>query len=153
VARSPRSSRRKPSAIELDAARFPGQACRHHRGTAVGRDGQRRATPEARRLADDAVGRHDGAVVSGAAITVTLGDLQQGVKARVKSGAYASASEVMRAALRALDREEAAINDWLRQRIDDSLADARPNLPADKVFKRLRAHHAGRLKARRSEEI
>jgi antitoxin ParD1/3/4 len=59
----------------------------------------------------------------------------------------------MRAALRALDREEAAINDWLRQRIDDSLADARPNLPADKVFKRLRAHHAGRLKARRSEEI
>ena len=43
--------------------------------------------------------------------TVTLGDLQKGVEARVKSGAYASASEVMRAAVRALDREEAAIND------------------------------------------
>ena len=34
-------------------------------------------------------------------ITVTLGELHQGVEARLKSGAYASASEVMRAALRA----------------------------------------------------
>lgn len=86
-------------------------------------------------------------------ITVTLGDLQQGVRARVRSGAYASASEVMRAALRALDREEAAVEDWLRRRVDESLADPRPNVSADKVFKRLRAHHAGRLKARRNEEI
>ena len=39
-------------------------------------------------------------------ISVTLGELQHGVETRVKSGAYASASEVMRAALRALDREE-----------------------------------------------
>jgi antitoxin ParD1/3/4 len=83
-------------------------------------------------------------------ITVTLGDLQHGVKARVKSGAYASASEVMRAALRALGREEAAVNDWLRQRVDESL---RPNIPADKVFKRLRAHHAGRSKVRRNEKV
>jgi antitoxin ParD1/3/4 len=86
-------------------------------------------------------------------ITVTLGDLQHGVKARVKSGAYASASEVMRAALRALDREEAAVNDWLRQRVEESLADPRPSIPADKVFKRLRAHHAGRSKTRRNEKI
>jgi len=40
-------------------------------------------------------------------ITVTLGELQERVEARVASGAYASASEVMRAAVRALDREEA----------------------------------------------
>lgn len=79
-------------------------------------------------------------------ITVTLGELQQGVQSRVKSGAYASASEVMRAALRALDREEAAINDWLRNKVDESLADPRPNVSADTVFKRLRAHHARRSK-------
>ena len=86
-------------------------------------------------------------------ITVTLGELQQGVKARVKSGAYASASEVMRAALRALDREEAAIDEWLRQRVDEAFADPAPNVPASDVFKRLRAHHAKRSKTPRREKI
>ena len=85
-------------------------------------------------------------------ISVTLGELQRGVKARVKSGAYASASEVVRAGLRALDREEAAVNDWLRRSVDESLADPRPSVSADKVFKRLRAHHAGRVNARRNEK-
>lgn len=86
-------------------------------------------------------------------ISVTLGDLQEGVRGRVKSGAYASASEVLRAALRALDREERAVNDWLRQQVAASLADPRPNVPAGKVFKRLRALHAEQLKARPSEKI
>jgi antitoxin ParD1/3/4 len=75
-------------------------------------------------------------------ITVTLGDLQARVEERVESGAYASASEVMRAAVRALDREEAAIDSWLRQRVDEALADPRPSIPATEVFKRLRKHHA-----------
>ena len=83
-------------------------------------------------------------------ITVTLGELQEHVEARVKSGAYASASEVLRAAVRALDREEAALNDWLRQRVDEAFADPRPNRPAREVFKRLRDHHARR--PRRSRE-
>jgi antitoxin ParD1/3/4 len=86
-------------------------------------------------------------------ISVTLGELQHGVKARVKSGAYASASEVMRAALRALDREEAAVDDWLRQRVDEAFADPRPNVPAEEMFKRLKSHHARRLKGRRREKI
>jgi antitoxin ParD1/3/4 len=86
-------------------------------------------------------------------VTVTLGDLHRRVKARVKSGAYASASEVIRAALRALDREEAAVNDWLRQRVDEALADPRPSIPAREVFKRLRKYHAGRVKAERDEKI
>ena len=86
-------------------------------------------------------------------ITVTLGDLQERVEVRVKSGAYASASEVMRAALRALDREEAALSGWLRQRVDEAFADPRPNVPAGEVFKRLREHHAQRSKADRNEEI
>ena len=80
-------------------------------------------------------------------ITVTLGDLHDHVEARVKSGAYASASEVVRAAIRALDREEIAVNDWLRQKVEEAFADPRPNVPASDVFKRLRAHHAERLKA------
>lgn len=85
-------------------------------------------------------------------ITITLGDLQEHVAARVKSGAYASASEVMRAALRALDREEAALDDWLRQRVDEAFADPRPNVPAGEVFKRLRSHHAEQVKAARNEK-
>ena len=66
---------------------------------------------------------------------------------RVKSGAFASASEVIRAAVRALDREETALNDWMRKRIAESMADPRPSIPAAKVFNELRAHHARRVKA------
>jgi antitoxin ParD1/3/4 len=86
-------------------------------------------------------------------ITVTLGDLHERVEARVKSGAYASASEVVRAALRALDREETAVNDWLRRCVDEAFADRRPNVPARTVFKRLRDHHARRAKAKRNAKI
>ncbi len=85
-------------------------------------------------------------------ITVTLGDLHDHVEARVKSGAYASASEVVRAAVRSLDREEAAINAWLRQRVDEAFADPRPSVPARTVFKRLREHHADLVKAGRNEK-
>ena len=90
---------------------------------------------------------------NGRPITVTLGELQERVEARVNSGAYASASEVMRAAVRALDREEAALNDWLRQRVDEAFADPRPSIPAEKVFKRLRKLHAQRVKAKQNEKI
>ena len=86
-------------------------------------------------------------------ITVTLGELQEGVKARVKSGAYASASEVMRAALRALDREEAALDEWLRARVDEAFVDRQSSVPVRDVFKRLRAHHAKRTKVRGREKI
>jgi antitoxin ParD1/3/4 len=81
-------------------------------------------------------------------LTVTLGHLRRRVEARVKSGAYASASEVMRAAVRALDREEAAASDWLRQRVEEAFADPRPNVPARDVFRRLRRHHDARVKRR-----
>jgi antitoxin ParD1/3/4 len=80
-------------------------------------------------------------------ITVTPGDLQEHVEARVKSGAYASASEVMRAAMRVLDREEAALDDWLRQRVDEALADPRPTAPARDVLEHLHRHHARQVKA------
>jgi len=86
-------------------------------------------------------------------ISVTLGHLQERVEARVKSGAYPSASEVIRAALRALDREDAALAAWLERRVSEALAGPRPNIPARKVFKRLREHHAERLRSARNEEV
>ena len=86
-------------------------------------------------------------------ISVTLGELQERVEARVKSGDYASASEVLRAALRALDREESAVNDWLRRAVEQALADPRPSIPARKVFKRLREQHSARVKAGRNGKI
>ena len=86
-------------------------------------------------------------------VTVTLGHLEKGVRARVKSGAYASASEVMRAAIRALDREEAALSDWLRDRVDEAFADPRPAIPADEVFKELRQLHGKNIKRARNEKI
>ncbi|MGA2126044.1 MAG: type II toxin-antitoxin system ParD family antitoxin [Xanthobacteraceae bacterium] len=80
-------------------------------------------------------------------ITVTLGPLQASVAQRVKSGAFSSASEVVRAALRALDREDAALDDYLRRKVEAALADPRPSIPAEKVFARLRARHAKHVKA------
>jgi antitoxin ParD1/3/4 len=53
--------------------------------------------------------------------------------------------------VRALDREDAALDEWVRQRIDEAFIDPRPNLPAAEVFKRLRERHAARLKAEGNE--
>jgi antitoxin ParD1/3/4 len=75
-------------------------------------------------------------------LTVTLGDLKARVDARVRSGSYASASEVLRAAVRALDREDEAIGNALREEIDRSLNDPRPSIPAEQVFSKLRRRHA-----------
>jgi len=79
-------------------------------------------------------------------VTVTLGDLQEQVEARVRSGAYSSVSEVLRAGLRALDREEATIDEWLRRRVEEAFADPRPSMPARKVFERLHEYHAEQVK-------
>lgn len=80
-------------------------------------------------------------------ITVTLGAQQSSLERRLASGAYSSASEVLRAGLRALDREEAALDEILREKVRASLADPRPSLPAEDVFADLRQRHAERLKA------
>jgi antitoxin ParD1/3/4 len=78
-------------------------------------------------------------------LTVTLGPLQHRVDERVASGEYGSASEVIRAALRALDREDAALDAVLKQRVEASLADPRPSLTLDDAFAQVRARHAERL--------
>lgn len=80
-------------------------------------------------------------------ITVTLGKQQRGIDTRLASGAYESASEIMRAALRALDREEETIAAIMREKVREALDDPRPDLEAEDVFDAVRAHHAERLKA------
>jgi antitoxin ParD1/3/4 len=82
-------------------------------------------------------------------ITVTLGELQERVEARVKSGEYASASEVVRAGLRALDREEEALTAYLREKIQEAYDDPRPSVPAEEAFDRLERKHAERMKTLR----
>ena len=73
-------------------------------------------------------------------VTVTLGEMRSSVDARVASGRYASASEVLRAGLRALDREEAALDDWLRVKVQEALDDPRPSLSLKDAFTEVRAH-------------
>lgn len=82
-------------------------------------------------------------------ISVTLGPQQASLDRRLQSGLYDNASEVLRQALRALDREDAALDELLRQKVKAALADPRPSVPAADVFKRLRARHQRRVKAAR----
>ena len=79
-------------------------------------------------------------------ITVTLGDLQSKVDERVKSGSFSSVSEVVRAGLRALDREDAVLDEVLRRKVREALDDPRPSIPADEVFARLERKHAEMMK-------
>ena len=80
-------------------------------------------------------------------VTVTLGKQQPSLDARLASGAYESASEVLRAALRALDREDEALNALMKARIQEAIDDPRPSIPAEAVFEGLELKHAKRMKA------
>ena len=79
-------------------------------------------------------------------ITVTLGKQKASLDARLSRGVYSSASEVIRAALRALDREEEVLDQIMRKRIDEALVDPAPDIAAKDVFADLRARHDRRLK-------
>jgi len=82
-------------------------------------------------------------------ISVTLGPQQASLERRLKSGQYGNASEVLRHALRALDREDAALDEVLRQKVKAAMADPRPSVPAEDVFRRLRSTRRGAAKAAR----
>jgi antitoxin ParD1/3/4 len=70
----------------------------------------------------------------------------------VDSGAYASASEVVRAGLRALEERDTAVERWLRtevvQAYDELDADPGSAVPAEEVFAELRSRIAGRKASR-----
>lgn len=82
------------------------------------------------------------------AMMVELGDLAPRVRERIESGQYSSASEVIRAGLEALEREEEALDELIRRKVQEAYDDPRPSIPAEEVFARLRARHAERMKAR-----
>jgi antitoxin ParD1/3/4 len=71
----------------------------------------------------------------------------------VAGGGYASASEVVRAGLRALRERDAAVERWLHNEVapiyDALQADPGRAVSADHVGAALQAHHAARLKAGR----
>ena len=79
-------------------------------------------------------------------VVVDLGSLRGAVEERVKSGSYSSADEVIRAGLLALEREEKSTDEWLVELAMESLADPEPSIPAEEVFRELRALHAQTLR-------
>lgn len=73
-------------------------------------------------------------------------DMADVVKAKVRMGEYASESEVLRDGLRALLRQDRAIESWLQTDVgaafDALKADPSRAIPIDKVRARLAAVHA-----------
>jgi antitoxin ParD1/3/4 len=71
----------------------------------------------------------------------------------VSAGTYASASEVVRAGVRALQERDAAVERWLREDVapvyDAMLDDPNRAIDAKDVMASIRAHHAERLKTKR----
>ena len=71
------------------------------------------------------------------------------IDALVETGTYASASEVVRAGLRALQERDAAVERWLKEDVvpvyDAMVADPSRGLSAEQVRAAMRAHHADHL--------
>jgi antitoxin ParD1/3/4 len=81
-------------------------------------------------------------------LSITLpADMVEIVEGKIRSGAYASVSEVVREGIRALLERDAAVERWLREEVvaghAEHLADPSGGVPADEIL--------GRIKARREE--
>ena len=68
----------------------------------------------------------------------------------VASGSFASASEVVRAGLRALQERNDAVERWLRDEVSATYDRVKNNpdnlLTSEQVFDAVRSHHANKLK-------
>jgi len=74
------------------------------------------------------------------------------IRAKVKSGEYASESEVIRDGLRALQARDRAVEKWIRDEVvpayDAMKADPSRGIPIEDVRARLGEKHAKRLKGK-----
>ena len=84
-------------------------------------------------------------------ISITLTpEMNRIIKRRVEAGDFASSSELIREALRVWQKREDEHQERLasvRARIQKSLDDPRPSVPAEEVFDRLKEMHQRNLKA------
>jgi len=84
-------------------------------------------------------------------ISITLTSaMNRMIQKRVKSGQFASSSELIREALRVWQKQEDEHQERLasiRARIQRSIDDPRPSIPAEEVFDRLKKMHQRDLKA------
>jgi antitoxin ParD1/3/4 len=73
-------------------------------------------------------------------------DMAEAVEEKIKSGAYASVSEVVRDGMRALLERDAAVERWLREEVvpghAEYLADPSKGVPAGEVLGRIKAQRA-----------
>ncbi len=80
-------------------------------------------------------------------ITLPL-EMAEAVEGKIKSGAYASVSEVMRDGVRALLERDAAVEKWLREEVvaghREYLADPLKGIPAEAILGRIKARRAAR---------
>ncbi len=80
-------------------------------------------------------------------ITLPL-DMAEAVEGKIKSGGYASVSEVVRDGVRALLERDAAVDRWLREEVAaghrEYLADPSTGAPAEEVLGRIKARRAAR---------
>ncbi len=80
-------------------------------------------------------------------ITLPL-DMAEAVENKVKTGGYASVSEVVRDGVRALLERDAALERWLLEEVaaghKEHLADPSKGVPADAVLDRIKARRATR---------
>lgn len=77
-------------------------------------------------------------------------ELEKYIDAKVASGEYAHASEVVRDGVRLLMRQEAEKLEWLREAVGKGIADAdaRRLTPGARAFKEARTRGLGRLRTR-----
>lgn len=73
------------------------------------------------------------------AVTVTLGKMGDRARAYIEEGRYASMSEVVRAGLKALEREEAQIDAIMKAKVAEAVAANGPYISLDEAFDRLMA--------------
>ena len=80
-------------------------------------------------------------------VTLPL-DMAEVVEEKIKSGGYASVSEVVRDGVRALMERDAVVDRWLRDEVvaghREYLADPSKGVPADAVLSRIKVRRAAR---------